>query len=145
MSLSLNSLTFQSINTRGFATFENDRFVMLIDGMDNSPLALNFPLGNMVGINELDVESVEILPGASSALYGANAFNGVMNITSKNPFLNPGLSIYTKYGYTRQNAAGSNPYYDAGFRYAIKGEKVAAKINFSYLQGTDWYAVDIRM
>ena len=142
LSVSRNSLSFQSINARGFATFENDRFLLLIDGMDNSPISLNFPLGNMIGINELDIESVEILPGASSALYGANAFNGVMNIRSKNPFRHAGLSIYTKYGFTQQTAAGTNPLYDVGFRYAAKSEKMAFKMNFSYLLGTDWYAQD---
>ena len=64
-----NSLTFQSVNTRGFATFANTRFVQLVDGMDNSSPALNFVLGNLLGMTELDVHNVELLPGASSALY----------------------------------------------------------------------------
>jgi uncharacterized cupin superfamily protein len=34
---------------------------------------LNFVLGNLIGVSEIDVQSVELLPGASSALY-ANAF-----------------------------------------------------------------------
>ena len=71
-------MTFQSVNTRGFATFANTRFVQLVDGMDNSTPALNFPIGNLVGMNEVDVQSVELLPGAASALYGANAFNGIL-------------------------------------------------------------------
>ncbi len=140
--INTNSLTFQSVNARGFATFANNRFLQLIDGMDNSSPALNFPLGNLVGINELDVKSVEILPGAASALYGANAFNGVLNMQSKSPFNYKGLSAYVKYGVTTQDAAGTNPYQDVGIRYAWGGDYAAAKINFSYLKGTDWYAVD---
>ena len=73
--LNRGSLTFNSINTRGFATFSNTRFVQLVDGMDTSSPALNFVLGNLVGVNQLDLQSVEIIPGAASALYGANAFN----------------------------------------------------------------------
>jgi len=69
------SLTFNAVNTRGFASFANTRFVQLVDGMDNSLPGLNFALGNILGLSELDISSVEILPGASSALYGANAFN----------------------------------------------------------------------
>ena len=84
--INTNSLTFKSINTRGFATFANTRFMQLVDGMDNSAPALNFPLGNLLGMVETDVQSVELLPGASSALYGANAFNGILFMTSKNPF-----------------------------------------------------------
>ena len=53
-----SSLTFNSVNTRGFATFANTRFVQLIDGMDNASPALNFVMGNLIGMNELDVKSV---------------------------------------------------------------------------------------
>ena len=56
-----NSLTFKSVNTRGFATFANNRFMQLVDGMDNSTPALNFPIGNLVGMTETDVLSVELL------------------------------------------------------------------------------------
>jgi outer membrane receptor protein involved in Fe transport len=136
-----NSLTFKSVNTRGFATFANTRFMQLVDGMDNSTPALNFPIGNLVGMIETDVQSVELLPGASSALYGANAFNGILFMRSKNPFDAPGISAHFKQGITSQEAAGDNSYTDFGFRAAHKfSEKFAAKVNFGYLKGTDWAA-----
>lgn len=141
--VNVNSLTFQAVNTRGFATFANTRFVQLVDGMDNSSPALNFVLGNLLGMTELDVHSIELLPGASSALYGSNAFNGILFMTSKNPFDFQGISAYYKQGLTSQEAAGDNSYYDFGVRVAHKfSEKFAAKANFSYLKGTDWYAVN---
>src|SRR5690606_23104789 len=136
-----NSLTFKSVNTRGFATFANTRFMQLVDGMDNSAPALNFPLGNLLGMIETDVQSVELLPGASSALYGANAFNGILFMTSKNPFDFQGISGYFKQGITSQDVAGDNPYTDFGIRVAHKfTDHFAAKVNFSYLKGTDWAA-----
>jgi outer membrane receptor protein involved in Fe transport len=136
-----NSLTFKSVNTRGFATFANNRFMQLVDGMDNSTPALNFPIGNLVGMTETDVLSVELLPGASSALYGANAFNGILFMRSKNPFDYQGISGSVKRGITSQKAAGDNPYTDVNFRAAYKfSEKFAAKISFGYLKGTDWAA-----
>ncbi len=136
-----NSLTFQSINTRGFATFANTRFMQLVDGMDNSTPALNFPIGNLVCMIETDVQSVELLPGASSALYGANAFNGILFMRSKNPFDHEGISVSLKRGMTSQEAAGDNAYTDLGIRMAHKfNEKFAGKVNFGYLKGTDWAA-----
>ena len=136
-----NSLTFQSVNTRGFATFANTRFMQLVDGMDNSTPALNFPIGNLVGMIETDVQSVELLPGASSALYGANAFNGILFMRSKNPFDHEGISVSLKRGMTSQEAAGDNAYTDLGIRMAHKfNDKFAAKVNFGYLKGTDWAA-----
>lgn len=139
--INTNSLTFQSINTRGFATFANNRFLQLVDGMDNTAPGLNFVLGNLVGMSELDVQSVEILPGASSALYGAGAFNGILFMTSKNPFDFQGISAYAKGGVTIQDAAGSNFYKDFGVRAAHAfSDKVALKANLSILSGEDWHA-----
>ena len=139
--INVNSLTFKAINTRGFATFANTRFVQLVDGMDNSAPALNFPLGNLLGMTETDVLSVELLPGASSALYGANAFNGILLMTSKNPFDFQGLSGQYKQGITSQEAAGDNTYRDLSIRFGHKfSDKLAIKVNFGYLLGTDWIA-----
>jgi outer membrane receptor protein involved in Fe transport len=136
-----NSLTFKSVNTRGFASFANTRFMQLVDGMDNSTPALNFPIGNLVGMVETDVLSVELLPGASSALYGANAFNGILFMRSKSPFDYEGISVSIKRGITSQEASGDNAYTDFGIRAAHKfSDKFAAKVNFGYLKGTDWAA-----
>jgi len=140
-----SSLSFKSINTRGFAAVANTRFLQLVDGMDNSSPALNFVLGNLVGLSELDVASVELLPGASSALYGANAFNGILFMNSKSPFTHQGISTYFKYGKTSQKAAGTNDYYDFGIRAATAFSKhVAGKVNFTYLRATEWIADDTR-
>jgi outer membrane receptor protein involved in Fe transport len=141
--MNTSSLSFKSINTRGFATVANTRFLQLVDGMDNSSPLLNFVLGNLIGISEIDVESVELLPGASSALYGANAFNGILFMNSKNPFTSPGITAYAKFGQTSQQAAGTNDYVDYGIRMAhVFSPKLAAKANFTYMRGTDWWAVN---
>ena len=141
--MNTSSLTFKSINTRGFATVSNVRFMQLVDGMDNSSPLLNFVLGNMIGVSDIDVQSVELLPGASSALYGANAFNGIMFMNSKSPFLYQGISSYLKYGATSQEAAGTNGFYDVGIRMAHTFNKYfAAKVNMTFMDGTDWYATN---
>ncbi|HEY5824666.1 MAG TPA: carboxypeptidase-like regulatory domain-containing protein, partial [Cyclobacteriaceae bacterium] len=87
-----SSINFQIINTRGFGSTGNTRFVQLTDGMDTQAPALNFPIGNLNGPSELDVESLELIPGASSALYGPNAFNGILLVNSKSAFDYQGLS-----------------------------------------------------
>ena len=141
--MNTSSLSFKSINTRGFATVANTRFMQLVDGMDNSSPLLNFVLGNMIGVSEIDVQSVELLPGASSALYGANAFNGILFMNSKSPFTSQGITAYAKYGQTSQKAAGSNDFVDYGIRMAHAfSPKLAAKANFTYMHGTDWYATN---
>jgi outer membrane receptor protein involved in Fe transport len=141
--MNTSSLSFKSINTRGFATVANTRFMQLVDGMDNSSPLLNFVLGNMIGVSEIDVQSVELLPGASSALYGANAFNGILFMNSKSPFTSQGITAYAKFGQTSQKAAGNNDYIDYGVRMAHAfSPKLAGKVNFTYMKGTDWYATN---
>lgn len=141
--MNTSSMSFKSINTRGFATVANTRFMQLVDGMDNSSPLLNFVLGNLIGVSDIDVANVELLPGASSALYGANAFNGILFMNSKSPFKYQGISTYVKYGQTNQKAAGANEYYDYGVRAAHKfNDYFAAKANFTYMRGTDWWATD---
>ena len=56
--MSTQSLTFKSINTRGFNSNGNTRFNQYVDGMDNQAPGLNFSVGNIVGINDLDVDNV---------------------------------------------------------------------------------------
>ncbi len=141
-----SSLNFPAVNTRGFATIANERFVQWIDGIDGAAPILNFPTGNIVGIGELDAESIELIPGAASALYGPNAFNGIMIQKSKSPFEFQGLSAQFKTGVTNSDAQGeANPYYNFGVRYAKSfNNKFAFKVNFSYFDATDWSANDYK-
>ncbi|OEK08982.1 hypothetical protein A8C32_13850 [Flavivirga aquatica] len=141
----LNTTNFinKSLNTRGFGQSVNTRFLQLADGAESTIPVFNASMGNLLGVNQLDIESVEILPGASSALYGANAFNGIMFMNSISPFKKSGVSAYYKHGYTNQELAGNNDFNDLGARIAAKlSEKVALKLNLSYFQGTDWMAND---
>lgn len=141
-----SSINFQIINARGFGSTGNTRFVQLIDGMDTQAPALNFPIGNLNGPSELDVESVELIPGASSALYGPAAFNGVLLINSKSPFDYQGLSAYSKMGVNHVNTNYGqpiSPMYEGSIRYAKAfNNKFAFKVNFSYMQADDWQGTD---
>jgi iron complex outermembrane receptor protein len=145
--MSTQSLTFKSVSTRGFGANGNTRIVQLIDGMDNQAPGLNFSVGNVAGIPELDVESVELLPGAASALYGPNAINGIILMNSKSPFTYQGLSAYGKTGVmSASNRTETNtPFYDIGIRYAQAfNNRLAFKVNASYLTAKDWQATDYR-
>lgn len=139
------SMTFNAINTRGFGGIANTRFVQLVDGIDNSAPLLNFPLGNLVGLPDSDVRNVELVPGAASALYGPNAFNGIMLMTSKNPFDYQGLNVTGKVGFTTaSNDGAAHPMYSADIRYAKAWEKFGFKVTGGYFGATDWLANDYR-
>ncbi|UCS92736.1 carboxypeptidase-like regulatory domain-containing protein [Echinicola marina] len=144
-----SSINFQIVNARGFNSTGNTRFVQLIDGMDTQAPALNFPISNLNGPSELDVESVEFIPGASSALYGPNAFNGILLINSKSPFDYQGLSAYYKqafnhFGGTEGEPQNVQPIYEGAIRYAKAfNNKWAFKLSGSLMEATDWYGTDM--
>ena len=132
------SLGFKVINTRGFNSTSPVRSLQLIDGVDNQSPGLNFSLGNFLGSPELDVLKVDLIQGASSAFYGPNAFNGVIAMTTKNPFLQKGLSVQVK--------GGERNLFEGAIRWADVAknkqgqEFFGYKINFSYLRADDWEA-----
>ncbi|MEK6783428.1 MAG: TonB-dependent receptor [Bacteroidota bacterium] len=137
-----SSINFQIINTRGFGSTGNTRFVQLTDGMDTQAPALNFPIGNLNGPSELDVESLELIPGASSALYGPNAFNGILLVNSKSAFDYQGLSAFAKTGINHVGSEADDemsPMWEGAIRYAKSfNNKFAFKINGAYMRANDW-------
>jgi iron complex outermembrane recepter protein len=143
--MATQGLLFKSINMRGFGATGNPRTVQMIDGMDNSAPGLNFPVDNIIGMPELDVESVEILPGAASALYGPNALNGLVLMNSKSPFLYQGLSAAVKVGVMSANnrPTATTPYTDLSIRYAKAfNNKWAFKINLAQINAKDWQSTN---
>lgn len=144
------SMQFMTINARGFNSTVNTRFVQIVDGMDNQAPGMNFSIGNIAGMSELDVESIEFLPGPSSARHGGNILNGLLIMNSKDPFKFEGLSFYVKPGVSDVKSGSDAPFqftgkglFDAGFRFARAiNDKFAFKINASYMKGKDWYADD---
>src|ERR1051325_6415340 len=112
--------------------------------MDNQAPGLNFAVGGIVGPTELDIESVELLQGASSALYGSGGSNGTMLITSKNPFKYQGLSFQIKQGINHINSShAAAPYYDWSVRWAkVLGQRFAFKLSGQLISAQDWEAND---
>ena len=136
-----SSLTFKVPNTRGFNIPNNFRFMQLVDGVDMQAATLGVPLGNAIGPTELDIQSVEITPGAASALYGMNAINGMANLITKDPFIHQGLSFYQKTGINHVDGIDHDPAFltESAVRYAKAfNNKFAFKFNLSYMQGIDW-------
>jgi len=134
------SLGFKIINTRGFNSTSPVRSLQLIDGIDNQSPGLNFSLGNFLGASDLDVKSVDIVAGASSAFYGPGAFNGVVSMETKSPFQFPGITVSTTVGERELN--------ELAFRYADyttddDGNPVLGfKVNAYRFSAYDWEATN---
>ncbi|NCF53698.1 MAG: TonB-dependent receptor [Bacteroidetes bacterium] len=127
------SIGFKIINTRGFNSTSPVRSLQLIDGVDNQSPGLNFSLGNFLGAPDLDIVTVDVIAGASTAFYGPSAFNGVISMQTKDPFQFTGLSASLK--------AGERNLTEFSMRWAAKvNEKFAYKINVFALKADDWEA-----
>lgn len=138
-------LVFSQISLRGFTDIYNEGLVTLVDGMNNQAPVFGFGVGNLIGLHDIDVQSVEILPGAASALYGADAYKGIVFINSKNPFDHEGVDISYRRGQTEQDAAGINMFEDFAIRMGGKiNDKLAIKATVSHKWGTEWAAEDYR-
>ncbi|RYY88883.1 MAG: TonB-dependent receptor [Chitinophagaceae bacterium] len=139
------SLTFRTVTTRGFVASGNTRFNQLIDGMDNQAPGLNFSVGNIIGPSDLDIDNMEMLSGASSALYGSGGMNGTLLVNTKNPFKFQGLSFQIKQGamHLQDRYQKPTPYYDWSARYGKAWkEKFAFKISAQFIKANDWQAYD---
>lgn len=142
-----SSLTFKTPTTRGFMGSGNLRFNQIVDGMDNQAPGLNFSVGSVIGTTQLDVESMELLPGASSVLYGPGGMNGTLVINSKNPFRYQGFSAEIKEGvmHIGDDARGASLFQNYAARWGHKvSEKFAYKIAAEYTTAKDWVAQDYR-
>lgn len=131
-----NSMGFKIFNARGFNTTAPLRVVQFIDGVDNQLPTINIVPGNMFGVNDLDIESIEVISGPASAMYGPNAMQGVLSYNTKSPFKYRGVTVRVK--------GGNREYGEAQFRYAdvfAKG-KLGFKITGSYMSAKDWTADD---
>jgi len=142
-----SSMLFKTPGTRGFNGSGNTRMNQFVDGMDNQAPGLNFSVGNIVGLSELDIDNVELLPGASSALYGSGGMTGTLLMTSKDPFKYQGFSALYKQGVNHLGDANMNaqPYYNVAARYAQAFDnKFAFRISADYVKAKDWTGTDTR-
>lgn len=145
--ITTSSLTFKTPSTRGFNGSGSTRVNQIVDGMDNQAPGLNFSVGGVVGLTELDVDNIELLPGASSALYGPGGMNGTILISSKNPFKYQGLSFQVKEGImnTDSRFRTLSPYHNWSVRWAEKiSDKFAFKIGMELVAAKDWLGYDKR-
>ena len=139
-----SSILFKTMGTRGFNGSGNLRMNQLVDGMDNQAPGLNFSVANIAGLNELDIDNVELLPGASSALYGSGGMTGTILMTSKDPYKYQGFSAIVKQGvnHISDPSMSAAPFYDWMGRYAQAFNKFAFRVSAEYLQAKDWTATN---
>ncbi len=119
-----------NVNTRGFNSSLNRRLIVLLDGRDLAIAFLGAQEWNGLSIPVEDLGKIELIRGPSSALYGANAFNGVINIQSEPPHEITGTKLTL--------AGGEREYFRSDLRYAAARGLWSYKMNLGRAQGESW-------
>ncbi len=73
-----------SVSARGFNAAVSNKLLVLIDGRSVYTPLFSGVIWNMQDYLLDDIDRIEVISGPGGTLWGANAVNGVINITSKN-------------------------------------------------------------
>ena len=123
-----------SISVRGFNSSFTTRLLTLTDGRIASIPALRVINYSLIPQSSKDIESIEIVLGPSTALYGANAHSGVVSINSKSPADSEGFDISMS-----SSINDNRDLFKFDTRWAKKiNRDLSFKISGSYLQGNEW-------
>lgn len=112
-----------SLSSASIRGSEAAQVLVLIDGVRlNSPQYGQFDLNQLpVAVNE--IEQVEVLRGAASALYGSNALGGVINIITRAPEETPSTQVvWTEGERDTRIVSGSTSRQIGDFRYRLGAE-----------------------
>ena len=130
--VSQSSWFVTSLSTRGFNSAKAERLLQLADNVEFMSPTSSLYGGNWMGTPDLDIDNIEIIYGANSALYGSGALNGVVLMTSKDPFKNQGVTASVR--------GGSRALADVQFRYAqVFAKRFAFKLNVNYIAGNEFF------
>lgn len=77
------SATTWAISARGFQNVITNKLLVLLDGRTLYTTVLSGVLWDVQDVMLEDVDRIEVISGPGAALYGANAFTGVINIITK--------------------------------------------------------------
>jgi outer membrane receptor for ferrienterochelin and colicins len=125
-------VTAVAVNARGFNSAFNNRMLMMEDNRIAVLPENGLPVGAFTTIPKVDLAGIEVLVGPGSALYGPDASNGVLTLSTKDPREYPGTTL--------EAAGGIRSFFDVQGRQAgVFGQgKFGYKITGEYQQAKDF-------
>ena len=123
-------MTTVAVNARGFNSAFNNRMLMTEDGRVSVLPENGLPVGILTATPKVDLAGIEVLVGPGSALYGPDASNGVIALTTKDPRAFKGATI--------ELTGGNRNYRDVQARYANVFGNFGFKVAGEYQATKDW-------
>ncbi|HEX2722943.1 MAG TPA: TonB-dependent receptor [Gemmatimonadaceae bacterium] len=125
-------VTAVAVNARGFNSAFNNRMLMMEDNRISVLPENGLPVGAFTTTPKVDLAGIEVLVGPGSALYGPDASNGVLTLSTKDPREYPGTTL--------EAAGGVRSFFDVQGRHAgvVGGGKLGYKVTGEYQQAKDF-------
>jgi iron complex outermembrane receptor protein len=126
-----NGVADKRVSARGFNSLFSSRMVWMVDNRLAEQPGNGLPLGGLLPTPSLDIKSIEIVVGPASALYGPNAHTGVINVLTKTPWDDSGVTISMR--------GGTQQLTDISLRVAgTVAHRFGYKLNAQYLQANEF-------
>lgn len=106
---------------------ENTRSLVYVDGVPDNNISGVGPLSGTLHFPLSNVERIEIVSGPASSLYGANAFNGIINIITRDGVNSSGNHVEAIYGGYESNFR--NPGF--GLNFSTRGKSQSMDMSYS--------------
>lgn len=102
----LSARDFNLVSRQATHTLSNSELV-LVDGRSLYQDFFGFVLWDMLPNNIGDIRQIEVVRGPASAVWGANAMTGVINVITKSPRETPGIDVTINGGFLNRNAGST--------------------------------------
>ena len=125
-------LASANVSFRGFNQRISNKVLVLVDGRPEYQDFLGVTLWPVLPVGLEEIERVEVIRGPGSALYGANAMLGVVNIITRAPGSGPAMEL---------NGFAGNANFAGGSFVVSGGQRLRYRASAGYSQG-DKYSRD---
>jgi len=130
MDIGLVSPLWYEVGVRGDTSMNSDTMLLLVDGRDVTMELFGFPSWTTNSFSMDDVERIEVIRGPGSALYGANAYAGVVHVITREPGTGPRAQASLR--------GGEQGFFETTGRASLALEPLAVSASFGY-QNTDFW------
>ena len=127
-----NAVNDFNVNARGFNTMLSRKMLVLQDGRDLATILVLRQTWGALSVPLEDLGRIEVIRGPGSALYGPNAYNGVINITTPDPREIVGTKVTLGGG---ELGTLRTDLRQAGLLFH---DRVGYRVNVGYTRSEDW-------